>query len=283
MHENRRLLLDMIFVFIYYSIMAVCIGYPIFLTCYVNLMNKPQLWNNNRIMISLCLLFVAIVMNSIILFKHRARFDGIKLASDVYSYDFQSIDNLLEIIKKNSIENGYLYEKMLITDDNEKFVIYSNEDKKFPSKKIGVYINDEYKCETFGYDYQGGPGIKPGLAKKNKRYKVFFDMICCKWGRSYDYPRDWVNIETTIIVVVDKWNDMLNWAMNHGGHLPFVMICVISKNEPGKLYIAKDNRKNKRNDYIVKKEELLDILEVDNRNILCEMKYSEMSSKIINN
>jgi hypothetical protein len=233
-------------------------------------------------MISLCLLFVAIVMNSIVLFKHRVRFDGKKLASDVYDYDFHSIDNLLEKIKRNSNKKGYLYEKIFITDENEKFFIYSNEDKRIPSKKIGIYINEEYKCESYGYDYKGGPGIIPGLAKKNNRYRVFFDMICGKWGRNYNYPRDWVNIETTIIIVVDKWNDILNWAMNHGGHLPFVLMCVISKNEPDRLYIAKDNRKNKRNDYLLKREELFDILEIDNRNMLYEMKYSDMSSKIAN-
>ena len=144
-------------------------------------------------------------------------------------------------------------------------------------------MNEEYKCEIYSNDYRGDPGIKPGLAKKNKRYKVFFDMICDRWGRNYDHPRDWVNIETTIIVVVDKWNDLLNWAMNHGGHLPFVLMCVIARNEPGKLYIAKDNRKKKRNDYFSKREELFDILELDKRNIICEMKYNEMSSKIVNN
>ena len=234
MNVKRKILIDKILVLMYYFIILLCIGYPIFLTCYADVMNKPELWNNNRIMISLGLSFIGIIMCSINIFKHRVRFEGRKIPSDVYKFDFNSIDNLLETIKKNSENKGYPFEKILVTDINEKFIIYANEDKKFPTKKIGIYINDEYKCETFGSDYRSDPGIKPGLAKKNKRYKVFLDMICGKWGRSYDFPRDWLEIETTIIVVVDKWNELLNWAMNHGGHLPFVMMCVISKNEPGK-------------------------------------------------
>ena len=78
MNENKRILFDLIFVLIYYLIIIVCIGYPLSLICYADLMNKPQLWNNNRIMISLCLLFIAIIMCLVVLLKQRNRFNGKK-------------------------------------------------------------------------------------------------------------------------------------------------------------------------------------------------------------
>ena len=201
--------------------------------------------------------------------------------SEVYEYYYDDINSVVEKVKNNSKHKGYMYEKSLKTDENEVFVINATDENDFPLGKIGVYINNIYMCECYHYGsrFTSG-GYVPGEGKTHYLYKPFFNMICGKWGRSYDHPRDWINIEATIIVIVDEWNDSLNWALNNGGHLPFVLFCAIVRCESNKLFIAKDTRKERRNDYFKKRNELFDLLEVKNRDVIGNLSWRDVCKKI---
>lgn len=205
-----------------------------------------------------------------------------KIKSDIYIFDYHNDEELMDTIKKNCINKGYVYEFNLKTSVNEEFTLFANEDAPFPKEKIGVYKNPTYDCEIYvDYESDKMPNKTiPGQGNTYPGYKPYLNMICGKWGRFYESPKDWVNIESTIVVIVDEWNGMLNHRLNHGGHLPFVLFCVIVKSEPGKLFIARDNRKKKRNDYFEKREELFDILDVKYRTPIGEMSYTDIKNRL---
>ena len=207
----------------------------------------------------------------------QMRFSDKILNSDIFEFNIDNIDKLCTVINEKCCEKGYIYKHTLHTNLDELFTLYTTDNSEFPKEKIGVYQSKQYECEAQSdWDLSSGEHIiVPGQGRFHFEYRPFLNMICGKSGRDYDYPRDWVDVEATIIVIVDEWNGMLNKVLNHGWHLPFVLFCVIVKSEPNKLFIAKDNRKKKRNDYFIKRDELFDILGVENRNPIGEMKYTD--------
>lgn len=271
MSEKHRILLEKIV-----SALVVVFVIFLFLIEFYLIIEKPfSKTENLLLMTGIIVLIIAIEL--IRISSRESRFSNKILHSDVFEYSYKNNDELLKLIDENCIQNGYVYKKYLKTNLDEEFTLYTSDNNSFPEKKIGVYISHLYECECQSdWDPSSGePSIVPGQGRFHFEYRPFLNMICDKWGRDYYRPRDWVDIETTIIVVVDEWNGMLNKVMNHGWHLPFVLFCVISKSEPNKLFIAKDNRKKKREDYYRKRNELFDILDVRNRFPIGEMKYTD--------
>lgn len=206
------------------------------------------------------------------------RFSDVQVInSDIFEYNFKNTDELLKMMSIKCPERGLVYKHELTTNLDENFVLYTSDNNEFPKEKVGIYISDLYECEAQS-DWSPDShesSIVPGQGRFHFEYRPYLNMICGKTGRDYCAPRDWVNIETIIIVVVDEWNGMLNKMLNHGWHLPFVLFCVIVKSEPNKLFIAKDNRKKKRDDYYKKREELFSLLDVRNTVPIGEMKYTD--------
>ena len=219
--------------------------------------------------------------------KVARRFDGFKIKSEVYRYSHNNIEIFLNNFCHDTYKE-YVYFDRLVTDLDEEFILTHKRlegniyDK---NEKIGIYFNSNYLGEEKYFEpnsYLQKYRYRPRESGNNIKNTVFLNYICGLYGRNYEDPKDWIDIETIIIIVVDEWNESLNWVMNHSGHLPYVLICAIVRNDLDLLYIAKDNRKTKKEDYYIKREELFDILGVENRKPVGEISYGEIASRLKN-
>lgn len=252
----------------------------LFFVCFYLLSVEPFSKFINLFLVFSSLFIIWLIYIISIALKSR-RFSNKYINSDIFEYNYQNNEELLKTIDEKCHQTGYIYKHYLRTNLDEEFTLYNSDNNSFPKEKIGVYTSNVYECEAQS-DWgpsSGQPSIVPGQGRFHFEYRPFLDMICGKWGRDYHNPRDWVDIETIIIVVVDEWNGMLNKVLNHGWHLPFVLFCVIVKSEPNKLFIAKDNRKKKRDDYYRKRDELFDLLDVRNRIPIGVMKYTDCKDR----
>lgn len=274
MNERYRIILYIIGKVLYWSLVV----FLILFTAYVIFMSS--LSDIETIFIGF---FMMIVTGVVYLFDYvdkNKRFKVKPIGSHIFEYNYDNKDTLLRIVEENCFKKGYIFKSELHTNLDETFVLHATDNSDFPKEKIGVYISRIYECEAqTDNDPIDFPPIVPGQGRFNFEYRPFLNKICGKNGRDYNAPKEWVNIESTIIVVVDSWNGILNWVVNGSGHLPFVLIGLIVTSNPGKLYIVKDNRKKSRDDYKKKCNELLDVLEVRNRIPIGTLKYTDIKEK----
>lgn len=218
--------------------------------------------------------------------RYEKRFDGKRLGCNVYSFKHLSYEDLLQNVHDYAMKNGYTNKDELITCREEEFTVYFKDKPyylEYPKEKICVYYDSTYKAEvwkqikTAKYQYkESRTNYTFGKAEQIK----FQKMVCGNWGRHYTYPRDWVDVETILIIMVEEWNETLNWVMNQSGNLPFVLVSLMVKSDPDVIYVTKDIHKNKRDDYQRKINELFDLLDVKNRFIIRNLKYTEVKNRI---
>ncbi|MBQ9841097.1 MAG: hypothetical protein IJO78_05830 [Erysipelotrichaceae bacterium] len=209
------------------------------------------------------LFFLAGLLVFPICLKYEKRFNGNRLGCKVYSFNHISYEELLQKVYDYAMKNEYINKEELITNRDEKFTVYFKNNPEFleyPKYKICVYHHSQYLGEIYK-KYKGRKYINTKIKSNHTFVETnlirFQKMVCGNWGRHYTYPRDWVDVETILIIMVDKWNQALNWVMNQSGNLPFVLVAVMVKSDPNVIYVTKDIHKNKRNDYEKKCNELL--------------------------
>ena len=204
-------------------------------------------------------------------------YDKIRLKSpkyvgpDLFEHKFISEETLVNQIREKARLYGYCYEKELDTFYDEKFILLSKDNPnevRFVEQKIGIYRAKSYIAESYinrMYEEENLDDIldsRKKLAEIRPQYRQMYRLVCGKWGRKYFLPKEWVPMEMILIVIIDEWNASTQLLLDTADQLPFVLFSVINVNEPDIIYIAKDNRKEKKDDYIKLRQELFNILRI---------------------
>jgi len=208
----------------------------------------------------------------------RTRLKGINYVyPDIFECNYTTESDLIERVRNRARLHGYIYEKYLETFHDEKFTIFTQEnpdENKFVKKKIGIYRAKKYIAERY---HNQKLGIEDGetfynsyltYAEIRPPYKPFYKLVCGKWGRNYCLPKEWVGMEMILIIIVDEWNYSLRLLLDAAEQMPYVLFTVINTNEPDRIYIAKDNRKEKKDDYNQIRQELFYLLGINGSPII---------------
>ena len=199
---------------------------------------------------------------------------------NIDKYDEKEIVN---IIRNNAFNRGFVHERYLNTYQventcyrakngvteiplEEQFWLYTKintyDFADFCEEKIAVYRAPYYNAEIV----TGGKGL---TVRAKTIYKEFFDLFCGKqqYSREQEDPSNPIN--SILLVIVDKMDILLENILIRF-HLNSILFCVITLEEPTKLYIGTDLRNTQDDDYrnrIKELVELLDIKDVDEKYI----------------
>ena len=208
--------------------------------------------------------------------------NGLMTGSFVYEYILSNKEDLINCIRNNAKTLGYTYTNELQIDDKEKFEIFTKVDPnlQFPAEKIAIYQSDYYRAERI-HDpdlFSGATLLFPNLCDPHDKIgkKRFYDMIVDDDLREYSYPEEMMGIEFYLLIIVDKWNEVLNRILNKSERLPFILLAVIVRTDPDVIYISKDIRRKKKKDYYEKINEFLDIMNIKKQEPFDELTYQEI-------
>ena len=201
----------------------------------------------------------------------------------VYSFKHKEYNEFVQMIKEYAYNNGYHNEDVLNTENAEECIVFYKDKPEYleyPKEKLCIYHHSVYEGEhgaVINGDFIDAYR-HPSLI--DEKYKPFFNMFCGNWGRNYRRPRKWVDIENYLFIVVDEWNEGLNWVMNKGGNLPFTLVAAIVKSNKDEVFVVTDIRKNKK-DYDEKCKVLFDILDIQDRKMIRKQSYFEMKKMLM--
>ena len=190
----------------------------------------------------------------------------------IIEFSFPGYDKFLELVRENAYKKGYIHDRRLIEDNGYEYTVFTKVDTKnsltFPEEKIAIYRSK----------FDGGESLK--VNRYNRKIRVpkvyvmgketnyvnenafeFLRMFTNKKGHLYSLNAQWVNIDSVVIIVVDKVGKNLEYILNYSFQELYVLYCVISLQEPNKIYVAKDNRIITGEDYTKKLNELKELLQ----------------------
>ena len=174
---------------------------------------------------------------------------------DNYFTSYDNYDNYLSFLKKKLKENKYILEKKISTDE-EKILYYikNNDSTKY---KFLIYKSFEYNIENFTKYYK--------FINKNVRdsEKIYLDVFG-EPGYEYNNNSAYVEVNCIVLLIVDYINPV-TLKLLEGDKETFVVLSVIELSNLNKLIIAEDNRMFKGNDYLMLKNELLQLLGVNDK------------------
>ena len=146
----------------------------------------------------------------------------------------------------------------------------SEEDKNNLNKDIDVMlkngqavsdaITDVYADFNREFTQKFAPKVNTGecIIQKEEFVKMFSDYNL----RKYRNNSEMVEVDTIIIVVVNKMNYVLREILEGTYKEKYVLFAVVCSEYPNQLLISKDNRWVTGEDYIQKRNELLEMLKV---------------------
>lgn len=202
----------------------------------------------------------------------------------VLPYLYTSDIGLLDTLEERAHQLGYVYKRVLNTHEvedehllkmwYERFHLYTKVDTtnslEFPQEKIAVYRSNRYIAE---YNNRHRRCIR-----NETLYKEYIDMFCKKTEYTYLRANAINPIDTILLVIVDDLDYFLSQLL-YSQHQNYLLFCVIAKNNPGKLFIGNDLRRNQDKDYVNRIKDLiylLDIKDVDDQYIADQFAANEV-------
>lgn len=200
-----------------------------------------------------------------------------KMTPHILEYSFPGYDTFIEVIQKKAYQKGYIYNRQIFEEGDYAYTVFTKVDTEnsltFPDEKIAIYKSK----------YDGGESLK--FNRYNREIKVpkiyvmgkelnyindktfeFLRMFTNKKGHFYSLNAQWVTVDSIVIIIVDDFDKDLELILNYSLQELYVLYCVISLQNPNKMYIAQDNRILKASDFINKFEELKELLGINDVN-----------------
>lgn len=198
-----------------------------------------------------------------ILFYFTGKGFGIKnVEIEKKYYQTVNYDTMLKMVRKYCQMNEYKYEYNLNTlIYDEKFTVFTKKDASkntvVNEDKIGVYYCEQYSAE-YKHAYKGYKVCNSSFGEA----KFFKGMFCDNDLYKYGHNSEYVNVNSIIIVVVDRMNSTLYKILTGVYKEKYALFAVICLDNPNEILISQDNRWISGDDYTNKKEELYRILNI---------------------